>query len=174
MNMSTSIAAKPSNASISKVELSQTRDVFDDFEAITKAIAQRAFGFFQQRGTDGRDSDDWFRAESELLKPVPIEISESGESYTIRAEVPGFDAKDLSVRTEGNSVYIHGKTEQKKEEKKGKEVKYSEVSATELCRRIDLPSAIISEKASANLANGVLELTLPKTASPKKIEVKAA
>jgi HSP20 family molecular chaperone IbpA len=37
----------------------------------------------------------------------------------------GFDAKDLSVRAERNSVYIHGKSEQKKEEKKGKDVKYS-------------------------------------------------
>jgi HSP20 family protein len=171
--MSTSIVVKPGTASVNKVEFSRTRDVFEDFEAITKAIAQRAFGFFQQRGTDGRDSEDWFRAESELLKPVPIELSESGDSFTIRAEVPGFDAKDLSVRTEGNSVYIHGKTEQKKEEKKGK-VKYSEVSATQLCRRIDLPSFINSEKASANLANGVLELTLPKAAPPKRIEVKAA
>jgi HSP20 family protein len=172
--MSTSIVVKPGTAGINKVEFSPTRDVFDDFEAITKAIAQRAFGFFQQRGTYGFDSEDWFRAESELLKPVPIEISESGDSYTIRAEVPGFDAKDLSVRTEGNSVYIHGKAEQKKEEKKGKEVKYSEVSATELCRRIDLPGSINSEKASANLANGVLELTLPKASPPKKVEVMAA
>jgi HSP20 family molecular chaperone IbpA len=57
--------------------------------APTNAIAQRTFGLFQQRGgADGRDLEDWFRAESELLKPVPIEISESNDTYTIRAEVP--------------------------------------------------------------------------------------
>jgi HSP20 family protein len=129
------------------IEFPQTRNLFEDFEALTKAITQRAFGLFQRRGgTDGRDLEDWFRAEAELLKPVPIEISESNEAYTVRAEVPGFDAKDLSIHVEGNSVYIHGKNEQKKEEKKGKEVKYSEVSATELSRRIDLPRPRLQRK----------------------------
>jgi HSP20 family protein len=157
------------------IESPQTRNIFEDFEALTNAITQRAFGLFQQRGgADGLDLEDWFRAEAELLKPVPIEISESNDTYTIRAEVPGFDAKDLTIRAEGNSVYIHGKSEHKKEEKKGKEVKYSEVSATELSRRIDLPSSIDLDKVSAHLAKGVLELTLPKAALPKKIEVKAA
>ncbi|HEV2274245.1 MAG TPA: Hsp20/alpha crystallin family protein [Acidobacteriaceae bacterium] len=173
--MSTSLAVKPSNTGRTMIQFPQARDIFDDFEALGNAIAQRAFGFFQQRGyADGRDLDDWFRAESELLKPMPIEISESDDSYTIRAEVPGFDVKDLSVRAEGNSIYIHGKTEQTKEEKKGKEVKYSEVSAAELSRRVDLPSPINPDKISAQLAKGVLELNLPKAAPPKKIEVKAA
>jgi HSP20 family protein len=172
--MSTSIVVKPSTAGISTVKVRQTRDAFAEFEAITRAIAERAFGFFKQRGTDGRDIDDWFRAESELLKPVPIQISESDESYTVRAEVPGFEAKDINVQAEGNSVYIRGKNEQKKEERKGQQVKYSEVSATEFARRIDLPNSINSEKASASLANGVLELTLPKAMPPKKVEVKVA
>ena len=173
--MSTSLMVKPSNAGRTTIEFPQTRNIFEEFEALTNAITQRAFGFFQQRGgADGRDLEDWFRAETDLLKPVPIEISESADAYTIRAEVPGFDTKDLSVHAEGNSVYIHGKSEQKKEEKKGKEIKYSEVSATELSRRIDLPSSINPDKVSAHLVKGVLELTLPKSAPPKKIEVKAA
>ena len=138
--MPTSLAVKPSTAGRSLIEFPQTRSIFEDFEALTNTIAQRAFGFFQQRGSaDGWDLDDWVRAESELLKPVPIEMSESDDGYTIRAEVPGFDVKDLNVRVEPNSIYIHGKSEQKKEEKKGKEVTYSEVSANELSRRIDLP-----------------------------------
>jgi HSP20 family protein len=101
-------------------------------------------------------------------------MSESDDTYNIRAEVPGFDAKDLTIQAEPNSIYIHGKAEEKKEEKAGKEIKYSEVSANELSRRIDLPSSINPEKASAQLTKGVLELTLPKAAPPKKLEVKVA
>ena len=173
--MSTSLTVNPSTTGRMMIEFPQTRNIFEDFEALTNAITQRAFSLFQQRGGgDGRDLDDWFHAEAEMLKPVPIEITESNDTYTIRAEVPGFDAKDLTIRAEGNSVYIYGKSEHKKEEKKGKEVKYSEVSATELSRRIDLPSSIDPDKVSALLAKGVLELTLPKAAPPKKIEVKAA
>ena len=173
--MSTALAVKPSNTSRIAVEFPQTRNLFEDFEALTNAIAQRAFGLFQQRGNkNGGDWEDWLRAESELLKQVPIEMSESNDSYTIRAEVPGFDTKEVTVQAEPTSICIHGKKEQKKEEKTGKEVTYSEVTASELCRRIDLPNLINSEKVTAHLANGVLELTLPKAAPPKTIEIKAS
>lgn len=173
--MSTAIAVKPSVSNKTLVEFPQIRNVFEDMEAITKRIAQRAFNFFEERGSwDGRDTDDWFRAEAELLKPVPIELSESNDGFTIRAEVPGFDAKDLTVQAEPTSVYIHGKSEQKKVEKKGEEVKFSEVLANEVIRRIDLPRSINPEKATARLTNGVLELVLPKTAPPKTLEVKVA
>jgi len=147
----------------------------EEFEALSNAIAGRAFGLFQQRGrADGQDQNDWFRAESELLKPVPIEVSETETGYSVRAEVPGFDIKELNVRAEPNALYIHGKKELKKEEKQGKEIKYSEFSSTELRRRIDLPNAIDPEKVSASLAKGVLELSLSKAAPAKPIEVKAA
>jgi HSP20 family molecular chaperone IbpA len=39
---------------------------------------------------------------------------------------------------------------------------------------LDLPTAIDAEKFSASLANFVLELSVPKAAAPKSIEVKAA
>jgi HSP20 family protein len=173
--MSTSITVKPGSESKAAVTFPQAHDIFKDFETLTNEIARRAFGFFQNRGgTNGRDFDDWIRAESELLKPVPIELSESDGNYTIRAEVPGFDVKDLNVKVEPNFVFIHGKTEQKKEEKKGKEVKYSEVSARELCRRIELPNPIDPDKVDAHLVNGVLELILSKATPSKKIEVKTA
>ncbi len=173
--MSTSLAVKPGNTGRTTIMFPQTTTIFDDLNAITNAISQRAFGLFQQRGgIDGWDLDDWFRAESELLKPVPVEMSESPDAFTIRAEVPGFDAKELTVHAEPNAVYIHGKSEQKKEEKNGKQVKYSEVLANELSRRIDLPKSINPDKVTASLANGVLELSMPKAAPPKAIEIKAA
>ncbi|MGC2661148.1 MAG: Hsp20/alpha crystallin family protein, partial [Bryobacteraceae bacterium] len=108
------------------------------------------------------------------LRPVPIEMSESDDSFMIRAEVPGFDAKHLSIQADSAAIYIRGKNEHKREEKKGSDLKYSEFSATELCRRIALPSSIDPEKITARLASGVLEITLPKAAPPKTVEVKAA
>lgn len=173
--MSTSLAINPSTSGRTLIEFPQTRNIFEDMEALTRQIAQRAFQIFEERGAfDGRDWDDWFRAEAELLKAVPIEIGEDNDSYSIRAEVPGFDAKEISVQAEPNSIYIHGKIEQKKESAKGAEVRYSEVSSDEISRRVDLPSSINPDKATATLANGVLELKLPKAAPPKAVEVKAA
>jgi HSP20 family protein len=172
--MSTAIAVQPKTTGRSIIDFPQGRSIFDDFDAITNQIAQRAFGLFRERGTDGRDLDDWFRAESELLKSMPVELSESDKDFTVKAEVPGFSIKDLTVRAESNSVCIHGKKQETKEEKDGKKVRYSEVSSSEICRRIDLPASINPDKVSASLNNGVLELNIPKAAPPKTIEVKVA
>ena len=168
------LLVQPRNSNRTLVQFPETRSILSDLDAITNEIAQRAVGFFSTRGTDGRDLEDWFRAESELLIPVPVELSESDSSFNIKAEVPGFTTKELSVRAEGNSVIIEGKKEEKKEQKDGKQVTYSEVSARKLFRRIDLPSGLNPEGVAAQLTNGILELTIPKAVAPKAIEVKAA
>ena len=169
--MSTSLTLQPGTANEVKVETSSALDFFEQCKTLTNRIAARAFELCQERGADGRARDDWFRAESELLWPVPIEMIESDKDYTIRAEVPGFEAKDLKIRVEPSTVHIHG-TAELKEEKKGKEVKYSEIR--EVCRRIDLPTSVNAYKGSAHLKNGILELVLPKAAPQKLLEVKAA
>ena len=100
------------------IQFPQTVNFLGELDALNRETAKRAFALFQQRGyMNGWDVDDWLRAESEILRPVPIEMSESDDSFTIRAEVPGFDAKNLSIQADGNSVYIRGKNEYKKEEK---------------------------------------------------------
>lgn len=173
--MPTSLIVQPKTSGRSLIEFPPVRSLFEEMESLTNRIAQRAFELFQQRGAfDGEDWNDWFRAESELLKAIPIEIGETDDSFSIRAEVPGFDAKEITVQAEPNSIYIHGKVERKKESEKGAEVKYSEVSAKEMSRRVDLPRTIDPEKATATVNNGILELTLPKSAPPKTVEVKAA
>lgn len=173
--MSTSLAIKPSTSGRAIIEFPQTRGLFEDMENLTRQIAQRAFSLFQERGgLDGRDWDDWLQAEAELLRTVPIEIVEADDGYSIRAEVPGFNAKEITVQAEPTSIYIHGKIERKQENKKGAEVRYSEVSSSEVSRRVDLPRSINPEKVTATLTKGVLELKLPKAAPPKVVEVKVA
>ncbi len=173
--MSTALAVRPGTESRNITVVPQKNDLFEELISLTNEISQHAFGFFQNRGSrHGNDLEDWFKAESELLQQVPVEMSESKEGYTVRAEVPGFDAKDLTVRVGQNSICIHGKNEQKKEQKKDKEMKYTEVSSQEFCRRIDLPLAIDPNKVSAHLDNGVLKLDLQKAAPAKKLEAKAA
>ncbi|WP_049961198.1 Hsp20 family protein [Pseudacidobacterium ailaaui] len=169
--MSTALAVRSSTESKNITVILQKNDLFEELVALTDRIRQRAFGFFQNRGASrGNDLEDWFKAESELLQQVPVEMSETDEAYTVRAEVPGFDAKNLTVRAGQNSICIHGKKEQKKD----KETEYTEVSSQEFCRCIDLPLAIDPNKVSAHLDNGVLKLDLQKVAPAKKLEAKAA
>lgn len=172
--MPTSITVKPETGAVRIVKFSTPCNLYEEMDALAQKIRERAFGLFQQRAPwAGNDWSDWLQAESEVLKPVPIEMSESETGCSVRAEVPGFQADELTIRAEGNSICIQGKSE-KKQDTQEKHVKYTEVSAKELCRRIDLPCSIDADKATASLANGVLTINLPKGAAPKKIEVKAA
>jgi HSP20 family protein len=144
--------------------LDRMDDVFND-------ISKRAFEIFDGNGREfGRELDDWLKAETEFLHPVHIQLAESGESLDVRAEVPGFDEKDLEINVEPHRVTISGKRETNKEEKKGKTV-YSETGCDQILRVVDLPAEVETDKVTATLKNGVLALTMPKIAKSRSIRI---
>ena len=88
----------------------------------------------------------------------------------LKAEVPGFSEKELEVNLESRRLTISGKRETAKEEKKNKTV-YSETCSNQILRVVDLPAEVETEKATAVLKNGVLELNLPKSTKARSIRV---
>lgn len=146
----------------------------EDFAKNTEAIAERAFELFQKRGYKfGHELEDWFKAERQLLKKVPIEIKDIDGNLNIRAEVPGFTAENLKVSIEPTRVTIKGETETKSE-KKDENTLYSEWKSNKIFRTFDLPHRVENEKAAAVIKDGVLTLTIPKTieAKPNEVEIK--
>jgi HSP20 family protein len=142
---------------------------------VSEAIAKRAYGFFEERGREfGRDIDDWLHAELELLRPLPIEITEGDDELTVRAEVPGFTASDIQVSVEPQRLVISGKVE-KTDERKIERTVYTERQSNEIFRAIDLPTQVDPSKVSATLKDGVLQLSLAKAiiSEPAKVKVKA-
>ena len=100
------------------IQFPQTVNFLGELDALNRETAKRAFALFQQRGyMNGWDVDDWLRAESEILVAVPIEMSESDDSFTIRAEVPGFDAKNLSIRQTATRFTLAEKMRQERRKK---------------------------------------------------------
>lgn len=146
-------------------------DFFQRFEQMYDSIARRAFEIFDGNGhLFGNDLNDWFQAESELLHPVHIEMTESSEGLNVQAEVPGFSPKELEISVEPRRLTIMGKRETKKERKTKKTV-YKERCSDEILRVVELPADINTEKVQATLENGVLSLEMPKAAPAKKITV---
>lgn len=147
------------------------RGLFDRMNQTFDAIAKRAFEIFEGNGrVFGRDLDDWFAAERELLHPVSVDIAETEKSLHVKAEVPGFTEKELEVSVEPERITIAGHRETTAEEKKGKAV-YSEVRSNKIFRQVRLPAAVDPEKVEATLKNGVLDLTMPKAASAPVVRV---
>ena len=102
-----------------------------------------------------------------------MSLVETDDSLEVKAEVPGFNEKEIEVSVEPRRLTITGKreTETKKEEKKSKTV-YSEFCSNQILRIVDLPASVDAEKTIATLKNGVLQLTMPKVAKAKTLEIK--
>jgi len=165
------VAKQPANVTPMPFE-----NLFERAISTFDAISRRAYEIFEGNGrVDGHHLDNWFQAERELLHPVHITLTESGETLEIKAEVPGFNEKELEINVEPRRLVITGRRETKKEEKKGKTL-YSESCANEVMRVIDLPESVEAEKVTATLKNGVLNLHLPKAAKARtvRVEPKAA
>ncbi len=101
-----------------------------------------------------------------------VDIEESDTGYTIRADLPGLDKKDVAITVENGTLRIEG---EKKEENKKEEGRYYhlERSYGKFSRTFALPENMDAQKISATMNNGVLVLTLPKgeEVKPKAIEV---
>lgn len=137
-----------------------------------EAVSKRAYEIFEVNGRNrGHEIDDWLKAEKELLHPVHVAITESGEELEVKAEVPGFNEKEIEVSVEPRRLTITGKREAGKEVKKDKTV-FTESWSDQILRIVDLPLAVDADKVTATLRNGVLQMKMPKAAEGKTIEIK--
>ena len=106
-----------------------------------------------------------------------VDVTEDEKGYTIAAELPGIDEKDLDVSLTGDALTIKGEKHAEKEER-DKNYYVSERSYGSFRRSFALPENVDRNAVGASFAKGVLTVTLPKTAQArkeaKKIEVKAA
>ena len=76
---------------------------------IRDAIAHRAFELFEARGYEhGRDLEDWFRAESELVHPIKVKIEESERQVSVTAEMGDFGTEEVKIGVKPRQVIIWG------------------------------------------------------------------
>lgn len=164
-------------ASPTVITMPEPASTFDhSLREIYDHISSRAYELFSQRGYDhGHHFEDWVRAESEILQPVPVEIADDDDSLIVRAEVPGFTPKDLEVKVEPSRLLIRGQSENTRQRSAEKTI-YSECEKSQIFRVVNLPTKVNPDKVTASLQQGVLQVTLPKAngVKPNKVEVKAA
>ena len=100
------------------------------------------------------------------------DIYETDEALTLVMEMPGVEKKDVVVQLENDVLRVEGHIDFAKYE--GLEPLYSEYNVGHYSRRFTLSDTIDQEGIDAELANGVLTLTLKKAKSalPRRIEIR--
>jgi HSP20 family protein len=111
------------------------------------------------------DGDGWMPA---------LDVFEKDNKLVIKAELPGMKEEDIDVSVVGDSLVIKG---EKKTENEEKEADYYRCERTygSFYRSIPLPATVDAGKIEANFEDGILEVSLPKSAQakPKKVAVSA-
>ena len=99
-----------------------------------------------------------------------VDVSETKDSFIVKAEIPGLEAKDISVSISGSVLTIKG--EKKKEEEEKDELHhYVERYYGSFQRSFQLPAGTKTDKIDATFEKGVLKVTLPKVEAAKKKEI---
>jgi HSP20 family protein len=94
-----------------------------------------------------------------------IDIDETDKEVRITAELPGLDEKDVSLEIANGVLSISG---EKKTESEDKARRFSERYYGRFERRIPLQD-IEEDKVTAAFKNGVLTVTVPKSAEAKNV-----
>ncbi len=123
--------------------------------------------------------DEYFGSGRRALQPLEeawmpaVDISETSDKITVKAEIPGMEAKDIDISMVGDTLTIKG---EKKAEREEKDENYHLVERTygSFSRSMKLPAAVDPDKIEATYKNGVLTIVCPKKeeVKPKTIEIK--
>jgi len=95
---------------------------------------------------------------------IKMDVAETDQGYTVKAEIPGAKKEDIKITVEGNRITIAAETKRETEEKEGETVVRRERYIGHQSRSFALAHEIDDAKAVAKYEDGVLELSLPKKA----------
>ena len=99
------------------------------------------------------------------------DVYETDEALCVVMEMPGVERQDINVALENDVLRVDGQIDFSKYA--GMEPVYTEYNVGHYTRSFTLSDKIDREKISAQLADGVLTLTLPKAkeAQPRRISI---
>jgi HSP20 family protein len=113
------------------------------------------------------------RHQSDSWAP-PIDVYETRDAYVVTAELPGLTREQVNLAAEESRLTIQGKREARPAA--GDSVHYHQVERGHgTFRRVfEFAEKIDGDRITADLADGVLTVTIPKAppAPPRKIEVR--
>lgn len=139
-------------------------ELFNEFDRMLESPLYRARWGMPMRTNDVVGS--WSLA---------LDVAEKGDTFTIKASLPGVKPEDLNVTLEDNVLTVQGEIKEddmiEEETYHIRERRYGSFS-----RSLRFPVPVNANAIEAAFESGVLTLTVPKAeeVKPRRIEVKTA
>jgi HSP20 family protein len=102
-----------------------------------------------------------------------VDVLEEAAQFTVRADLPGVEAKDIQVTADNGVLTIRGERHfEKREPQQAGFERFERVEGAFL-RRFTLPDTVRADDIRARHNNGVLEVIIPKqpAAEPRRVNV---
>jgi HSP20 family protein len=125
---------------------------------------------FIQKDINKIFDDNFLAKEFSNVWAPGIDVRETGESYQVKADLPGLKADDINVEINKNSLVISGERKAEKEEKETNYYK-REISYGSFKRQVTLPQPVDADKITAKYTDGVLQVTVPKSEKAKAKQI---
>lgn len=119
--------------------------------------------------------------------PVPkVDVTETGDTYTLDMELPGRAENDVDIEIDRNTLTISSKKEELKDSKEKKNEKAEDSGKTKYLirerrvssfrRSFTLPEDVDADSVKASFKNGILSIAMPRkaAATPKRIAIETA
>jgi HSP20 family protein len=126
------------------------------------SISDEIDRFFEDFGLNLRESDTVWRPS--------VDLSETENTYEVKAEMPGMKKEDIKVEVKENVLTLTG---EKKHETKDDKKNFHRLERVygKFQRSFRLPREVKSEEIKAKYRNGVLTIEIPKAEEMKPKEV---
>jgi HSP20 family molecular chaperone IbpA len=111
-------------------------------------------------------------ARDEVALLPPVDVVEDAGGITLTADLPGVTRETLNLHVEADTLTIEGEMALKVPE--GMQPSHAEVQIPRYRRVFTLSKELDPEQVTAELANGVLKLRIPKAehAQPRKVAIR--
>jgi HSP20 family protein len=107
------------------------------------------------------------------LAPYAVDVREDADHIYVEADLPGFTKSDVDITLENSTLTISAEHKAEQSGQRQGEYLLNERHYTRFLRSFTLPPTVDEQSVQANLADGVLTITLNKReeTKPRKIKV---
>jgi HSP20 family protein len=143
-----------------------------EMNAMSNDIQTQGSG--ETRSPDGSESKQAASRYGTTALTPPVDVVEDSGGITLYADLPGVSREKLNLHVEAQTLTIEAESNLTVPE--GLKTSHTEVGLGRFRRVFTLSKELDTEKVSAELAQGVLKLRIPKAdhAKPRRIDVQVA
>lgn len=121
-------------------------------------LTNRLNSFFNDDFLNQADSTTWLPA---------VDVAENADEIVLTAELPGMDEDHIDIELENNVLTIRGERSVESDREEEGRFHVMERRYGSFQRSFTLPRTVQPDGISADYANGVLEVRMPKAAEAK-------